>query len=236
MDHTSLMIIEKPMKYLILILITFSLNTFAHEIEDHPKYWPSNCDLGATLYAFPDSSDELKKELHHYLGQGCDLSAYDLIFNRVNSRIQKILRITSWKLYTSILKRLINELHVDLNTTFIFEDDEISPLYHATHSASLYGYALTEEEHQKYLEFIELLLKNGADVNWKDKYGRTTLMIASVKSNNANKALFDLLIKHGADLDNLTDSQGHTGRDYLNAKPPEEYNPHWTPFDKLETL
>ena len=182
------------------------------------------------VYIPPDSMMTLKNNYIHYLDQNCDFSIKDRAYF-LNTRIQEVLLNTSWSLHIPVLEKLI-ELNVNFNTTFIFlEDKEVSPLYHAIYSSNFYGYTFTKEQHQKHLEFIELLLKNGADVNWKDKYGQTILMIASVKSNNTNKALLDLLIKHGADLDNITDSEGYTGRDYLNAKPPEEYDPDWTPFE-----
>ena len=219
------------MKYFVLILMLFSLQAFSHEAEDHPEYLKHTCDVDDALTSFFELRRHYEKKLTHYLTQDCDFSNPAVYFDMINSRVQEVLRITSWELYTSALTQLA-ELDVDFNTTFIFEGDDTSPLYHAVHSANLYDYTLTKKEYQEYLEFIEILLKNGADPNWKNEFtGWTVLMLASVKSNNTNKPLFDLLIKYGADLDNITDSEGYTGRDYLNATPPEEYDPHWHPFD-----
>ena len=66
------------------------------------------------------------------------------------------------------------------------------------------NYPFTKEQYQKEFEFIELLLKNGADPNWQDILGYTALIAASLASNNKNKPLFNLLIKYGADLDTIT--------------------------------
>jgi len=44
---------------------------------------------------------------------------------------------------------------------------------------------------------VELLLKKGANVNAKDKYGGTALMYAAVKGH---KEVVELLIENGADV------------------------------------
>jgi ankyrin repeat protein len=52
-----------------------------------------------------------------------------------------------------------------------------------------------------YLSLVELLLDRGANVNLRDKDGKTALLIAREagrKGNRASKAIEDLLKAHGA--------------------------------------
>ena len=53
---------------------------------------------------------------------------------------------------------------------------------------------------------VELLLTHGADINAKDKYGRTALMYAS---KHGHTAIVELLLNHGADI-NDKDNKGST--------------------------
>ncbi|KAH6883536.1 ankyrin repeat-containing domain protein, partial [Thelonectria olida] len=45
---------------------------------------------------------------------------------------------------------------------------------------------------------IQLLLKNGADINMKDEKGRTPISYAA---ENGREAIAQLLLKNGADID-----------------------------------
>jgi ankyrin repeat protein len=47
-------------------------------------------------------------------------------------------------------------------------------------------------------ETVRVLLQSGADVNARDRYGQTALMLAA---HRGHAATVDLLIEHGADLD-----------------------------------
>ena len=53
---------------------------------------------------------------------------------------------------------------------------------------------------------VELLLKNKADVNFKDAFNTTALMYAA---SSGNKEIVDLLLSYGADV-NASDGQGNT--------------------------
>ena len=213
------------MKYFILILITFSLNTFSHEVETHPEHLKNTCSI-SDIGSYQASEEELL----HYLNQDCDFSIKDDPYS-LNTGLQVVLLVTSQELYTSVLKKLI-ELNVDLNTIFFpYEDEENSMLHFSIrNSHSRNNYPFTKEQYQKEFEFIELLLKNGADPNWKNASDYTALMVASLASTNKNEPLFDLLIKYGADLDTITGFGGYTAKEYLSLKPPEEYEVFWTPL------
>lgn len=47
-------------------------------------------------------------------------------------------------------------------------------------------------------ETVRALLQSGADVNARDRYGQTALMLAA---HRGHAAIVDVLIEHGADLD-----------------------------------
>ena len=64
------------------------------------------------------------------------------------------------------------------------------------------------------MEIVDLLIKNGANVNIQDKLGRTALMQAS---RNDNEKIVKLLIQYGANL-NLQDTRGKTVLDYANTE------------------
>ena len=215
------------MKHFIFILMIFSLNAFSHEVENHPEHLKNTCSVYDT-----GGYQASEEELLHYLNQACDFSIKDSPYS-LNTKLQMVLRVTSQKLYTPVLKKL-RELNVDVNTIFFSygdEDTKSSMLHFAIrNSHSRDNYPFTKEQYQKEFEFIELLLKNGADSNWKNILGYTALMVASLSSNNKNKPLFDLLIKYGADLDNITDFQGYTAKEYLSLKPPEKYDAAWYPL------
>ena len=215
------------MKHFIFILITFSLQAFAHEVENHPEHLKNTCSV-SDVGRYQASEEELL----HYLNQDCNFSIKDDVYS-LNTRIQMVLRVTSWGLHIPVLKKLI-ELDVDLNTIFFAygdEDTKSSMLHFAIkNSHSENNYPFTKEQYQKEFEFIELLLKNGADPNWQDILGYTALIAASLASNNKNKPLFNLLIKYGADLDTITSRRGYTAKEYLSLKPPEKYDLTWGPL------
>ena len=62
------------MKYLILILITFSLKTFAHEVENHPEHLTNTCSV-SDVGRYQASEEELL----HYLNQDCNFSIKDAV-------------------------------------------------------------------------------------------------------------------------------------------------------------
>lgn len=63
-------------------------------------------------------------------------------------------------------------------------------------------------------EIAELLLKNGADINKKNRYGFTNLMVAS---RIGHKDIVELLIKAGANL-NIKNKNGWTALRYASEK------------------
>ena len=214
------------MKYFVLILMFFSLNTFSHEVENHPEYLINSCNFDEALYTPPDS-DDFEKELHHYLDQDCDFSIIENSSHPI-TRMNRVLKTISIRLYTSILKRLINEFHMNMSTPILYSDNKIPPLYLAIegfHTEANYPYK--KEDHKKAFEFFELLLKSGADVNWEHPLYEETILIHAIKSSgNRNIYLIKLLIEYGARLD-VEDSDGLTAKDYLDFTPSIEYEFYW---------
>jgi len=70
--------------------------------------------------------------------------------------------------------------------------------------------ALLQAVSNEHINCVEILLKNGANVNQGDKLGRTPLMDAA---ENGNKDILEILIKSGADI-NGQDKQGRTPLSY----------------------
>ncbi len=68
---------------------------------------------------------------------------------------------------------------------------------------------LFEAVHYGYYDLTKELLDQGADVNARDKYGQTVLMVACCFRFNRNIALIKLLLKRGADV-NAQDKSGET--------------------------
>jgi ankyrin repeat protein len=63
-----------------------------------------------------------------------------------------------------------------------------------------------------HVEFVQLLIRNGADVNRIDERGMTPLMYAAV-TDFGDSAIVDLLLKSGARTD-VRDKGGLTAADY----------------------
>lgn len=68
-------------------------------------------------------------------------------------------------------------------------------------------FPLTMASWFNHIKIVEYLIKNGADVNIRDKYGRTALMVACTEKNNIEVVKY--LIENGADL-YLRDIDGRT--------------------------
>jgi hypothetical protein len=69
-----------------------------------------------------------------------------------------------------------------------------------------------------YLDIVENLIRSGADVNAKDSYGFTALLLAINKTLNRSNLfkIVEALIKAGADVNSLCDIGDYTDRDYIN--------------------
>ena len=214
------------MKHFALLTILFSLQAFSHEIESHPEHLIHSCNFDEALYISSDS-DDFEKELHHYLDQNCDFSIIEDPSYPI-TRMERVLRMTFWNLYTSVLKRLINEFHMNTNIPILYFDDiKFPPLYFAItsfHDEANYPYR--KKDHKEAFEFFELLLKSGADVNWQDEVEETILIHAIKSSGNRSIDLIKLFIKYGAKLD-VEDFTGFTAKDYLGFAPSTEYDPDW---------
>ena len=56
------------------------------------------------------------------------------------------------------------------------------------------------------LEMAELLIKNGIDIEKRDKYGNTPLWRATFECKGSKYALVELLVKHGANVYSLNNA------------------------------
>ena len=217
------------MKYFILILIIFSLKTFSHEIENHPEYLTNSCNFYESLFT-PPAPDDFEESFHHYLDQDCDFSVIEYPFiPNDRTRMEKVIASISRRLYISVLKRLIDEFHMDMSTPILYSDNKPSPLYLAIEGFhwNEANYPYRKKDHKEAFEFIEFMLKAGADVNWKGSAYEGTILIHAIKSSGyRNTTLINLLIKYGARLD-VEDSDGLTAKDYLGFAPSTEYDPNW---------
>ena len=216
------------MKYLVLILMLFSLQACSHEIENHPEYLINSCDFGGFLFT-PSNRDDFEESFHHYLDQDCDFSVIEYPSHPV-TRMEIVLKITSLNLYLSGLKRLINEFHVDINTPIkYYQEETVSPLYFAIEGFhwNEANYPYRKKDHKEAFEFFEFMLKTGADVNWQGTAREETILIHAIKSSgNRNIDLIKLLIKYGARLD-VKDGSELTAKDYLGFAPSTEYTSGW---------
>ena len=215
------------MKHFVLILMLFSLPAFSHEAEDHPEYLKHSCNIDAALYTTPDY-DNFEKELHHYLDQDCDFFLQEHPYY-LSSRMEIILQQASAYLYTSVVKRLINEFHMDINAPLRYYYDITAPPIHIAiegfHSEANYPYR--KKDHEKAFEFFEYILKAGADANWEHPSYYDTILIYAIKSSgNRSLDLIKLLIEYGARLD-VEDRDNLTAKEYLGFYPSIEYDPEW---------
>ncbi len=82
---------------------------------------------------------------------------------------------------------------------FLFPKFHVMPVRHLSSPIS-----------QKQMEVAHFLILNGADLNAKNIYGRTALMLAA---KYGQAGLVELLLNHGADVD-ASDENGRTALDY----------------------
>ena len=221
------------MKHFIFILMIFSLNAFSNEVqsEDDCSFVKASENFSDVIKEGASTFAEDEKDFHNYLDKGCDLSVKELApYSEPEeyTRAEHILYLISFSFHSrshfSVLKRLLKLSDVNLN--IVFNVNSYTPL--ALSIALLeYKSSSNEDIENLDLEFIKLLLENGADPNYQDSLGYTIFMRAILVTQNKSKKLYDLFIKHGADLDTLTDHSGFTGRGHLNSEPPEEFDRNW---------
>ena len=78
------------------------------------------------------------------------------------------------------------------------------------------------EEDKSSLKAVNTLIKAKANINLRDKDGKTALMYAAA-ANYADLEVVKLLIKSGADV-NIKDKEGKTALDYVQDYDDETYN------------
>ena len=223
------------MKHFIFILMIFSLDAFSNKVqsEDDCSFVKASENFSIVIKESASTFAEEEKDFHNYLDRGCDLSVKETnpyFDSEKYTRAELILYLISFSWnshsYSSVLKKLfkLSDVNIiNINTNFNGKYTALS------FSMALLEYKSSSNEDLENLdlEFIKLLLENGADPNWKDDAGYTIFMRAILSTQNKSKKLYDLFIKHGADLDTLTDRFGFTARDHLNKKPPEEFDSGW---------
>ena len=214
------------MKHFIFILMIFSLDAFSNEVqnEDDCNFVQARENFSVIIKRGNSTFAENEKDFHNYFDKGCDLSVKEVnpyFDSEEYTRAELILYLISLnphvETHSSVLKRLLKLNDVNLNIVFniTFNVRYYTPLAIFIELLELKLNSIEDIENLD-LEFIKLLLENGADPNYQDEFGYTIFMKAILITQNKNKKLYDLFIKHGADLDTLTDHSGFTARDYLN--------------------
>ena len=222
------------MKHFIFILMIFSLDAFSNEVqnEDDCSFVKARENFSYVIKEGASTFAEDEKDFHNYLDRGCDLSVKELApYSEPEeyTRAEHILYLINFSFhsrsYSSVLKRLLKLSDVNVNVVF----DNFHSFTSLAISIALLEYKSSSNEDIKNLdlEFIKLLLENGADPNYQDSLGYTIFMRAIKVTQNKNKKLYDLFIKHGADLDTLKSHGGFTASGYLNSEPPEEFDRNW---------
>jgi serine/threonine-protein phosphatase 6 regulatory ankyrin repeat subunit B len=86
-------------------------------------------------------------------------------------------------------------------------------------------YRTSDKEKKSLIELIDLLLKNGADINARDKYGRTVLTHILKEANQKNYLkvadIAPVLISKGASK-NIKDNEGKSASDYASSSAVKE--------------
>lgn len=115
----------------------------------------------------------------------------------------------NYKLYQAVEKNQIAEVKelleegADPNTYVSFNDKE---LWVNSGDSPFRVNVLIKSVLKNNLEIVEILLKNKADVNWKDGFNTDALIYAV---GNKNLKMIKLLIEYGADV-NSNDGQGNS--------------------------
>ena len=129
----------------------------------------------------------------------------DFTFNTTNTEGKTPLILAAYYGSIDIATFLIDEGAANVNAKF---DNNKSVLFAAIHGFVVSSY--------KNFDMVELLIKEGADVNARDNEGKTVLIYAvdTIISyprfySEESKGLLDLLIKRGADV-NIKDNDGRT--------------------------
>lgn len=100
---------------------------------------------------------------------------------------------------------------IEYNDVIAYKDSQngMTALMHAAES----GYGFGD------MDLVKLLLEKGADIDAKDRLGRTALIHASMKGKTD---IIELLIKSGADA-TIKDDFGNTASRYAAAKYSEDF-------------
>lgn len=65
-------------------------------------------------------------------------------------------------------------------------------------------------------DFAKILIDNGADINYKNRYDETALLVAA---REKHIEMCELLVENGADI-NVTDKEGNTPFTYVKNRVP----------------
>ena len=108
------------------------------------------------------------------------------------------LNIAAAKGYKDIIKILL-ENGADMNTKNEYGQTALisTSMCHIVNEFSWFIYATENNDSEGHKEVLKFLLKNDADINAKDNFGRTALFHAT---KCGNKDIVEILIQSGADI------------------------------------